>query len=371
MNFSSREEQVATNTRKIITSLQEDVRIVIIKLADRLHNMRTLEYKSEFKQKENALETMEIFVPLAYNLGAYKIKSELEDLALYYLKNDAYVSIEDKISEMNPEATEITKEMASDMTAILNKHGIPFDYMTRIKSIYGIYKKLSKGKKMSDIHDLLAIKIMTDSVDDCYRTLGLVHNEFAPLNSKFRDYIGLPKTNMYRSLHTTVFGYEGHLVQFQIRTYDMEKIDNYGLTAYWDIKKHNAEYEMQEDLKNKLPFFQTIKDIDYLTNDNAEFVKNVKRELFNKTIYVYTYKGDVVELPAGSTPIDFAYKLGADIGNTIVSATVNDAYVPVDTILQNRDRVKIITNDKSLPNDEWRDKVKTVKAKKLIKKYSR
>ena len=371
MNFSSREEQVATNTRKIITSLQEDVRIVIIKLADRLHNMRTLEYKSEFKQKENALETMEIFVPLAYNLGAYKIKSELEDLALYYLKNDAYVSIEDKISEMNPEATEITKEMASDMTAILNKHGIPFDYMTRIKSIYGIYKKLSKGKKMSDIHDLLAIKIMTDSVDDCYRTLGLVHNEFAPLNSKFRDYIGLPKTNMYRSLHTTVFGYEGHLVQFQIRTYDMEKIDNYGLTAYWDIKKHNAEYEMQEDLKNKLPFFQTIKDIDYLTNDNAEFVKNVKRELFNKTIYVYTYKGDVVELPAGSTPIDFAYKLGADIGNTIVSATVNDAYVPADTILQNRDRVKIITNDKSLPNDEWRDKVKTVKAKKLIKKYSR
>lgn len=198
-----------------------------------------------------------------------------------------------------------------------------------------------------------------------------MHNEFAPLNSKFRDYIGLPKTNMYRSLHTTVFGYEGHLVQFQIRTYDMEKIDNYGLTAYWDIKKHNAEYEMQEDLKNKLPFFQTIKDIDYLTNDNAEFVKNVKRELFNKTIYVYTYKGDVVELPAGSTPIDFAYKLGADIGNTIVSATVNDAYVPVDTILQNRDRVKIITNDKSLPNDEWRDKVKTVKAKKLIKKYSR
>ena len=371
MNFSSREEQVATNTRKIITSLQEDVRIVIIKLADRLHNMRTLEYKSEFKQKENALETMEIFAPLAYNLGAYKMKSELEDLALYYLKNDAYVSIEDKLGEIEPEAQEITEEMASDMTNFLNKYDIPFEYKTRVKSIYGIYRKLSKGKKMSDIHDLLAIKIMTNNVEDCYRTLGLVHNEFAPLNSKFRDYIGLPKTNMYRSLHTTVFGYDGHLVQFQIRTYDMEKIDTYGLTAYWDIKKHNAEYEMQEDLRNKLPFFQTIKEIDYLTNDNAEFVRNVKRELFNKTIFVYTSKGDVVELPVGATTIDFAYRLGVDTGNKIVSATVNDEYVPVDTVLHNRDIVKIITNDKSLPNDDWKDKVKTVKAKTLIKKYSR
>ena len=372
MNFSSREEQVATNTRKIITSLDEDVRIVIIKLADRLHNMRTLDFKNEFKQKENALETMEIFVPLAYYLGAYQLKNELEDLSLKYLKPDKYHEIQSIMEKTSPELTEITEEMLSEINELLEKHDIPFELVSRIKNVYGIYKNIVKGKKLADIHDLLAIKVIVNDIKDCYLALGAIHSKYNPLNSKFKDYIAMPKTNMYQSLHTTVFGSRDCLVQTQIRTSQMNLVDTYGLTAYWDLNKENAKSTMQEELKSKFQFFKSLTEINALTSDNQEFVSQVKSELFNGSIYVYTPKGDIIELPYGSTPIDFAYKIHTDIGNTMVGAIVNDNPEAIDYILQNKDRVKIITDPLSFgPRAEWQDKAHTMRAKRLIREFNR
>lgn len=321
LNFSSKEDQNVANTRKIITGITEDVRIIIIKLADRLHNMRTLQFKSEFKQKENAMETMDIFVPLAYYIGAYRIKSELEDLSLQYLYPDKY-------------------------------------------------KRLEAGHKIADIHDLLSLKIMVDSIANCYQTLGLIHSKYHPINDKFKDYIYNPKTNMYQSLHTTVFGSDDRLVQTQIRTFDMDKIASFGLTAYWDINRGNARDIMQDDLKNKYQFFKSLVEINSVFADNQEFVRQVKSELFADKIYVYTTKGDIVELPIGATAIDFAYKIHTDLGNTMVSAVVNDRVVEPECVLHNKDRVRIITDILSFgPREEWLDKVQTTRARRKIKEF--
>ena len=370
MNFSSKQDQNNVNTRKIITGITDDVRIIIIKLADRLHNMRTLEFKSEFKQKENSLETMEIFVPLAYYIGAYRIKSELEDLSLKYLKPDVYKRIGDEKIKLEETFDDILKEMLYKIKALLNDRNIPNEIKVRTKNIYGIYKRLSEGHKLSDIHDLLALKIMVDEIENCYIGLYLVHSKYKPINDKFKDYICNPKTNMYRSLHTTVFGPEDRLVQTQIRTFDMDKIASFGLTAYWDIEKGKARDAMQEDLKQKYQFFKSLTEINSIFGDNQQFVNQVKNELFANKIYVYTTKGDIIELPIGSTIIDYAYKLDTNIGNTMIGAFVNDECVPLDYVLQNKDRVRIVTNELSNgPEEKWLDIAKTSLAKSKIKKY--
>ena len=372
MNFSSKQDQNYANTRKIITGITDDVRIIIIKLADRLHNMRTLEFKSEFKQKENSLETMEIFAPLAYYIGAYRIKSELEDLSLKYLKPDVYKRIGEKKIKLEEASGDILKEMLYKIETLLNDRNIPNEIKVRTKNIYGIYKRLSEGHKLSDIHDLLALKIMVDEIENCYIGLYLVHSKYKPINDKFKDYICNPKTNMYRSLHTTVFGPEDRLVQTQIRTFDMDKIASFGLTAYWDIEKGKARDVMQDDLKQKYQFFKSLIEINSIFGDNQQFVNQVKNELFANKIYVYTTKGDIIELPIGSTIIDYAYKLDTDIGNTMVGAFVNDEYVTVDYVLHNKDRVRIITNDLSYgPREEWLDIAKTSLAKSKIKEFNR
>ena len=370
MNFSSKQDQNNANTRKIITGITDDVRIIIIKLADRLHNMRTLEFKSEFKQKENSLETMEIFVPLAYYIGAYRIKSELEDLSLKYLKPDVYKKIGDEKIKLEETFGDILKEMLYKIETLLNDRNIPNEIKVRTKNIYGIYKRLSEGHKLSDIHDLLALKIMVDEIENCYIGLYLVHSKYKPINDKFKDYICNPKTNMYRSLHTTVFGPEDRLVQTQIRTFDMDKIASFGLTAYWDIEKGKARDAMQEDLKQKYQFFKSLTEINSIFGDNQQFVNQVKNELFANKIYVYTTKGDIIELPIGSTIIDYAYKLDTNIGNTMIGAFVNDEYVPLDYVLQNKDRVRIVTNELSNgPEEKWLDIAKTSLAKSKIKNY--
>ena len=370
MNFSSKQDQNNANTRKIITGITDDVRIIIIKLADRLHNMRTLEFKSEFKQKENSLETMEIFVPLAYYIGAYRIKSELEDLSLKYLKPDVYKRIGDEKIKLEETFDDILKEMLYKIKALLNDRNIPNEIKVRTKNIYGIYKRLSEGHKLSDIHDLLALKIMVDEIENCYIGLYLVHSKYKPINDKFKDYICNPKTNMYRSLHTTVFGPEDSLVQPQIRTFDMDKISSFGLTAYWDIEKGKARDVMQDDLKQKYQFFKSLIEINSIFGDNQEFVNQVKNELFATKIYVYTTKGDIIELPIGSTIIDYAYKLDTNIGNTMIGAFVNDEYVPLDYVLQNKDRVRIVTNELSYgPEEKWLDIAKTSLAKSKIKEH--
>ena len=372
MNFSSKQDQNYANTRKIITGITEDVRIIIIKLADRLHNMRPLSFKSEFKQKENALETMEIFVPLAYYIGAYRIKSELEDLSLQYLKLDMYKKIEEKKLKLEELSASCLKEMSYEIETLLNNQNIPNEIKIRTKNIYGIYKRLSEGHKLSDIHDLLALKIMVDDAANCYYTLGMIHKEYHPINDKFKDYICNPKTNMYQSLHTTVFGPDDRLVQTQIRTFEMDKVASFGLTAYWDSKKGKARDVMQDDLKQKFQFFKSLTEINSMFGDNQQFVNQVKTELFADRVYVYTTKGDIIELPKGSTPIDFAYKIHTDIGNTMVGVFVNDEFVPIDYVLKNKDRVRIVTDELSYgPREDWINKAQTSLAKRKIKEFNK
>ncbi len=370
LNFSSKQEQNHANTRKIITSMTEDVRIIMIKLADRLHNMRTLEFKSEFKQKENALETMEIFVPLAYYIGAYRIKSELEDLSLRYLDYDMYKRIEEKRMIIENDSNSCLQEIYTKIKNILDNKEIPNEIKIRTKNIYGIYKRLSQGHKISDIHDLLSLKIMVDEIDNCYRTLGIVHSQYNPINDKFKDYIYNPKTNMYRSIHTTVFGPDNKLVQTQIRTFDMDKIASFGLTAYWNINKGEARNTMQSDLKDKYQFFKSLTEINTMFGDNQDFVNQVKNELFSDKVYIYNCKGEIIELPKGSNIIDFAYKIRTDMGNSLVGAEVNDEYVPIDYVLRNKDRVKVITDKLSSgPREEWIQMAHTSYAKNKIKEF--
>lgn len=372
MNFSSKNDQKVASTRKIITGITEDVRIIIIKLADRLHNMRTLQFKDPFKQKENSLETIEIYAPLAYYIGAYRIKSELEDLSLRYLKPDMYRKIEEQKIKLENNSEICLQEMLCKIKTILDDKNIPNEIKVRTKNIYGIYKRLNEGYKLSDIHDLFALKVIVDEIENCYRTLYVIHNQYPPVNEKFKDYICNPKTNMYRSLHSTVFGPGEKLVQTQIRTFDMDKIASFGLTVYWDLEKGNARNVMQKDLKEKYQFFKSLTEINSMFGDNQQFVNHVKSELFADKIYVYTTKGDIMELPKGSTVIDFAYKIHTDVGNTMLGAFVNDDYVPVDYVLKNKDRVRIVTDDLSFgPREEWIDIAKTTNAKRKIKDFQK
>lgn len=368
MNFSSREEENLANTRKIVTSITQDVRIIIIKLADRLHNMRTIQYKSLFKQRENAEETLKIFVPFADYIGAYQIKNELEDICLRCLNLDAYKRIEDFKMRMEVDYKLYVQEMYYKLHALLMDINIPSKIRVQMKNIYGIYKKLESGYKLCNIHDLLAFKIMVSEISECYLTLMKVHQYYKPVNELFKDYICNPKTNFYQSLHTTVFAFDGKLVQMQIRTHEMEQVANYGLARYWRYRGEEARVVMQEELKCKYQFYNSIEEIDKVFKGNQDFLQHVEKELFCDKVYVFTTKGDVIELPVGSTIIDFAYRIGTDIGNMMIGATVNEEDVPIDYVLKNGDRIKIITGDISYgPRLYWEDKAITTLAKRRIR----
>lgn len=371
MNFSSKEECNLANTRKIITGIMEDVRIIIIKLADRLHNMRTLGFKSSFKQKENALETMEIFVPLAYYIGEYRIKSELEDLSLRYLKPEEYKKTEELKLSTEDDLKEIIEEMLYKITAILKDNDIPNEIKVRTKNIYGIYKQLKQGQQLNDIHDLIALKIMAREVDDCYRILRWIHYLYHPVNARFKDYICNPKTNLYQSLHSTIFGPKDKLVHTQIRTFDMDKVASFGVTAHWDIEKGEARVKMQEDLKERCQFIEPLQDMNFSYYDNKEFVECVKKELFSDKVYVYTPKGKVFEFPKGATPIDFAYRVHTDVGNTMVGVLVNEQVVGFDYHLKSNDIVRIVTSDDAKPQENWYSLAVTSYARQRIKRSNK
>jgi GTP diphosphokinase / guanosine-3',5'-bis(diphosphate) 3'-diphosphatase len=370
MDFGSREEAIVANRRKIIMTLNEDIRIIIIKLADRLHNMRTLWVKKEKKQKENAQETLDIFVPLAYHLGAYKIKNELADLSLKYLEPDVYDDLSIKLNMLKMDRMDYILDMKKDISNILNDNKINHDIFSRFKHIYGVYKCLNSGKKLDEINDLWALKICLVDTKDCYLGLGLIHNEYRPIQGKIKDYIALPKTNMYQSLHTTVFGKDSSLVQVQIRTKEMEIIANHGITCHWLEKKVNADKIMQEELKEKFQFFKSLTDICNANADDISFMKMVKEELLEDNIYVSTPKGRIIELPIGSTPIDLAYKIDANIGHKAIAALINNNYAELDTVLNNKDIVEVITDEqKEQPDIAWLHVVKTEGAKAKIKQY--
>lgn len=371
LKFTCDNEAVIANHRKILVGLCEDVRILILKLADRLHNMRTLWILSEKSQKANAKETLDILTPIAHRLGMNKIKSELEDLSLRYLKPDVYFSIVEKLNQTRKERDRIVNEMMENVSKLLDEHHIKHELKGRAKSIYSIYKKLDKGKRFSDIYDLLALRVFVDDVNDCYQALGIIHSKYRPIPKRFKDYIAMPKTNMYQSLHTTVFGLEGFLFEIQIRTYDMDQIAEHGIASHWSYKEKgsNVKASMQDAMEQKLQFFREIMELKDEKSD-ALFVHSVQEEVLNNTIYVFTPKGDVIELPQGATPIDFAYRVHSGVGNTMVGALVNGNIVSLDYKLNDGDIIKINTNKNSSgPSREWMDMAFTAQAKNKIKSF--
>lgn len=348
INFSSKEEQNLANTRKIITGIIYDPRIIIIKLADRLHNMRTLDFKSEVKQIEIANETMSIYVPLASYIGAYHIKTELEDLSFKYLNPGKYHEILESKFRFESDNEESIFAMQKKIHSFLLDKNVPNYMKIRTKNIYGIYKKMQKGFSLYEMHDLVALKIVVDMIDECYLSLGYVHSLYKPINYKFKDYIASPKTNMYQSLHTTIFGLDNQLLQVQIRTDAMDRANSFGLTGYWDNNHENAKDVMLEDLKSKYQFFQTLSKLNLEYPNNAEFIYHVKRELFSDIIHVFDSDGSVIELPKGATIIDFAYKVNLGSSDILIGAYVNNNLVGPNHVLNNNDRVYPLYNKKSV-----------------------
>ena len=371
INFNSDSEASAANQRKILVGLSEDVRVIIIKLADRLHNMRTLHVLSEEKQKKKAKETLEILTPVAHRLGIYKIKSELEDLSLRYLKPDAYFDIVEKLNQKKAERDEVVNKMLNDVSSLLTEHNIPHEIKGRSKSIYSIYNKMSKGKRFDDIYDILALRVFVDTEQECYLALGLIHSKYKPVPKRFKDYIAMPKTNLYQSLHTTVFGIDGNLFEIQIRTYEMDKIAEFGIASHWSYKSGvDASKIAKDGMEEKLQIFRSIIELNEDSSTPEEFVTSVKKDILSdEVIYVYTPKGDVIELPTGSTPVDFAYKVHSEVGDHIVGAIVNDSIVPLDYKLNNGDIIKANTNKASKPNKDWLTFVATSGAKNKIRSY--
>lgn len=369
LSLSADNEALVSYHKKILVGLSGDVRIIILKIADRLHNMRTLWAIPENKRKEKAKETLEILVPIAHRLGINHIKSELEDLSLKYWKPDVYNDILEKLSESRAELDKSVDKMMESVSKILDENNIPHEMKGRSKSVYSIYNKLQKGKTFNEIYDILALRYFVNTVSDCYLALGAIHAKYKPMPKRFKDYIARPKANGYQSLHTTVFGVDGKLFEIQIRTYEMDKVAEYGVASHWSYKEHGIN--KVNDMELKLKSFRTVIELNEQQVEGEEFVNTVKNEVFNPTnIYVYTPKGDVFELPIGSTPIDFAYRVHTSVGHQMIGAIVNGNIVPLDYKLKDGDIVKINTNKNSKgPSQEWINICFTTSAKNKIKAF--
>lgn len=367
LELSDDSESSAIYLRKVLVGIAEDVRVLFIKLADRLHNMRTAEYLSDEKRKQKANETMSVLVPIAHRLGINSIKSELENLCLMYLKPDVYQDILERLNATNEELKDALEEMQDEISSILIEHDIKFYIKSRVKSVYSIYNKLSNGKKWNNIYDILAMRIIVDKVSDCYTAIGLIHAKYRPIPGRFKDYIAMPKENLYQSLHTGVFGVDGNRYEIQIRTWEMDEIAEKGIASHWSYKEKGAK-KVQNIMEQKLEVFRSLIETKADESDEA-FETRVHNDFLNDFIYVFTPKGDVVELPKGATPIDFAYRIHSGVGDTLVGALVNDSIVPLNYELHDNDIVKIKTNSNSTPNKEWLNIVKTSHARNKIKSY--
>ena len=360
-------ESAALYLRKVMVGLSEDVRVLFIKLADRLHNMRTFDAISTERQKKVANETLSVLVPIAHRLGINSIKSELENLCLYYLKPDVYNDILEKLNATVDSLNNYLIEMQESICDLLNENEIKFEIKGRVKSVYSIYNKLSTGKKWDDIYDILALRIFVDKESDCYAVVGLIHSKFRPIPSRFKDYIAVPKENMYQSLHTTVFGPGGKFYEIQIRTYEMDEIAEKGIASHWSYKEKGTK-KIQTYMEQKLEIYRSI--IENSENDTDEvFNEVVGSNILGNLMYVFTPKGDVIELPEDATPIDFAYRVHSKVGDTMTGAIVNDIMVSINTPLHDGDICKILTNPNSTPSKEWLNIVKTTQAKDKIKAY--
>lgn len=360
-------ESSAIYLRKVLVGLATDVRVLFIKLADRLHNMRTNYAINPKKQKQKAYETQAVLIPIAHRLGINSIKSELEDLCLYYTKPDVYQDILDKLNDTRKELNDSLNEMKDSITNILTDQGLKFKIKGRVKSVHSLYNKLANGKKWNEIYDILALRVILEEVSDCYMAVGLVHAKYRPIPKRFKDYIAMPKSNMYQSLHTTVFGVDGHLFEIQFRTYEMDEFAEKGMASHWSYKEHGTK-KVQNIMEQKLEMFRNLIETSEELDDN-DFEASVNSDMLAEMIYVFTPKGDVIELPKGATPIDFAYRIHSDIGDKTIGAIVNDAIVPINHELDNNDIVRIKTSSTGTPNKDWLTFVKTTQAKNKIKSY--
>ena len=353
--------------RRIIVGLSENPSTLFVKFADRLHNLRTLRVHEEEHRKHIIDETQNIYIPIAHRLGMKKMKSEMEDLCLQYSDTEGYNKVLDKINSTKGELEKSLAKMKYEIMTILKDHNIEFELLSRVKSVRGIYNKLKNGKKWEDIYDLLGIRVLLDNVEDCYRVMGLVQSRYQPVPNRFKDYIANPKANMYQSLHTTVFGEDKRIYEVQIRTYEMDEIAEKGVASHWIYKEH-VDGSVKNNLDKTLEQFRVLVEVNDI-EQNMEFFGNIKEELKRNEIYVYTPKGDIIELPAGSIPIDFAYKIHSEVGNTTTGALVNNKMVKLDYELKDGDMVELITQKGHAPSKDWLKIVKTDSAKSRIKAY--
>ncbi|MBS4762289.1 bifunctional (p)ppGpp synthetase/guanosine-3',5'-bis(diphosphate) 3'-pyrophosphohydrolase [Carnobacteriaceae bacterium zg-ZUI252] len=370
VEYQSKAENKAENHRKMLLAMAQDFRVIIVKLADRLHNMRTMEYQTEHKQQQKSEETLEIYAPLAHRLGMSKIKWELEDLSLRYLETQAYYNIVSLMSSKREEREAWVNETIDEIQHLLDEMHIKAEIKGRPKHIYSIYKKMvNKKKEFSEIYDLLAVRVLVNDIKDCYAVLGLVHTKWTPLPGRFKDYIAMPKPNMYQSLHTTIIGPGGTPIEIQIRTYEMHRIAENGVAAHWAYKEGVTSKVASTPLQERMNWFKDMMELQSDATNASEFIESVKTDLFNDRVYVFTPKGDVTELPSGSGPLDFAYSVHTELGNKTVGATVNGKNVGLDTVLVNGDIIDIRTSSSANPSPDWLKMVVTSRAKNKIKRY--
>ena len=370
IQYKTKEEQQADNVRKMLLAMAKDIRVIIIKLADRLHNLRTLKFMRKEKQKQKAKETLDIYAPLAHRLGMSKIKWELEDLAFRYLHEEEYYDLVKKIAEKRVEREEYIDSVIKDLDDKLQDAGIDADIEGRPKHFYSIYRKMvNKHKSIELIFDLTAIRILVNSVKDCYGVLGIVHTIYKPIPGRFKDYIAMPKPNMYQSLHTTVIGPQGKTFEIQIRTFEMHKTAEYGIAAHWKYKE-GGDDDKGVDFETKLAWLRDILEWQKETSDAEEFIEGFKIDLFSDEVFVFTPKGVVINLASGSTPIDFAYRIHTDIGNRCIGAKVNGKIVPLDYKLKTGEIVEIITSKTAQgPKMDWLNIAKSNQAKSKIRQW--
>ena len=370
LEYKSKEETQAENMRKMFLAMGKDIRVVLIKLADRLHNMRTLKHMSPEKAIEKSLETIEIYAPIANRLGISKIKLEMEDLALRYLDPEGYYDLVEKIARKKAERDEYIQRVIYEIKMKLDDSSIMADITGRAKHFYSIYKKMkSQNKEFDEIFDLMAVRVLVENVKDCYASLGLVHTIWRPIPGRFKDYIATPKPNMYQSLHTTVIGPDGEPLEIQIRTLDMHRTAEFGIAAHWKYKEGKINQEAS-DMESKLQWLRQMMEWQKEVSDPKEFMDSLRIDLFTTEVYVFTPKGEVIELPAGSIPLDFAYKVHSDVGNKCVGAKINGKIVPMTYTLQNGDLIEILTSSNSNgPSRDWLNMVKSSHAKSKIRQW--
>lgn len=365
-------EVQAENLRKMFLAMAKDIRVILIKLADRLHNMRTMQFMKPEKQKEKSRETMDIYAPIAHRLGISKIKVELDDLSLRYLKPDVYKELEHSLDSQKVRREAYIKEIVDEVSGHIERSGIKAEIDGRVKHFFSIYKKMvNQNKTLDQIYDLFAVRIKVDTVKDCYAALGVIHEMYKPIPGRFKDYIAMPKQNMYQSLHTTLIGPEGHPFEIQIRTFEMHRIAEYGIAAHWKYKEKSSSVGVNKE-EEKLSWLREILEWQQDMDDNKEFLSLLKTnlDLFAEQVYCFTPNGDVKSLANGSTPIDFAYSIHSAVGNTMVGARVNGRQVPFEYHLQNGDRVEVITSQNSKgPSRDWLNIVKSTQAKSKINQW--